>query len=128
MDKKNQIEEMARDFGNPTYCCFADTKSCKECILEGDCIPRKYAEAAYNAGYCKIPEGSVVLTKEEKQKLLHEMYEQGKFDGVVKIAERLKKDCVWRNDFDTEGVAHPYTILELEDLDEICKEIIGDEK
>ena len=69
-----------------------------------------------------------MLTKEEKQKLLHEMYEQGKFDGVVKIAERLKKDCVWRNDFDTEGVAHPYTILELEDLDEICKEIIGDEK
>ena len=55
-----KIEEMARDLGNPTYGCKFDTDCCKECCLDGDCMPQHYAYVAYNAGYRKIPEGAVV--------------------------------------------------------------------
>lgn len=65
MDKQKQIEEMARDFGNAQYRCNEDSPCCKECILNGDCIPYEYARVAYNAGYRKIPEGAVILTKAE---------------------------------------------------------------
>ena len=69
MDKQKQIEEMARDFGNAQYRCYEDSPCCKECILKGDCIPYEYARVAYNAGYRKIPEKAVVLTREEYDKL-----------------------------------------------------------
>ena len=81
--KQKQIEEMARDFGEQKgYGCRAATLSCKECILQGDCMPYSYAEGAYNAGYRKIPEGAVVLTKEEA----------GQVYGTVKAHGKLLKD------------------------------------
>ncbi|MBQ2894962.1 MAG: hypothetical protein IJE92_05535 [Clostridia bacterium] len=47
----------------------------------------KFAEALYNVRYRKVPKNAVVLTKREKQKLLHEMHEQGKFDVIAECAE-----------------------------------------
>lgn len=85
MNKKKQIEEMARDFGEQKgYGCRATTLCCKECILQGDCVPYSYAEGAYNAGYRKLPEGAVVLTKEEFEKLhaLKDDYVKGYEAGV----------------------------------------------
>ena len=70
-------------------------------------------------GYRKIPENAVVLTKEEKSKLLHEMYEQGKFDGVVKFAEKLKEKGTIHTEFDW----NDYLQIDIDDIDEICKEI-----
>ena len=38
----------------------------------------------------ELPKDSVVLTKAEKQKLLHEMYEQGRFDALADIEKEGK--------------------------------------
>ena len=46
-------------------------------------IFKTYAEALVKNNVIQIHEDSVVLTKAEKQKLLHEMYEQGKFDAIA---------------------------------------------
>ena len=65
--------------------------------------------------------------KGQYQVILYENeIEKARKETAEKFAERLKKSCVWRNDFDSEGVAHPYTILDLEELDEIAKEFTGD--
>ena len=45
----------------------------------------KIAEELYKHYQPKLPEDSVVLSKDEKQKLLHGMYEQGKFDALADL-------------------------------------------
>ena len=61
MDKQKKIEEMARSL---TLC---KRNSCVGCGVE--CIENRMAQAIYNAGYRKIPEGAVVLTKAEYNSL-----------------------------------------------------------
>lgn len=56
------------------------------------------------------------LTEEEKRKLLHGMYEQGKFDGVVKFAERVKMAFYYEFD-------ELIPSIMADKIDEICKEI-----
>lgn len=124
MDKQKQIEDMAKIIS-----CDCSIKTMSQCEGFDDCKACR-ATDLYNAGYRKIPEKSVVLTREEKQKLLHEMYEQGKFDGVVKFAQALENrldsiDTILHEDNEEEYLS----ANELGELiDEICKEIIGDEK
>ena len=118
MDNEKQIEEMTQIIDNvQTYGTkwYPDKYEPFDCRIENDDI----AYELYNAGCRKIPEGAVVLTKEEKQKLLHGMYEQGKFDGVVKFAEMVKKRKI---EMGTDG--HSYCMVFVDDIDEICKEII----
>lgn len=65
MDKQKQIEEMAKILletsckGSECENC-AFVKSVKEARETCVCL-----KALYNAGYCKIPENAVVLTREE---------------------------------------------------------------
>lgn len=67
MDKQKQIEEMEIA---KTLCanCRKDGYSCSLYSSDDDwvCVQeRERAEALYNAGYRKIPEGVVILTKAE---------------------------------------------------------------
>lgn len=63
MTKQEQIKEMtkfAKD--NIEYVTLdANSEYATEVIIDYD----RFAEALYNAGYRKVPEGAVVLTKEE---------------------------------------------------------------
>ena len=70
----------------------------KNCLGKGvgDCVDADCnacsALAFYNAGYRKIPEGAVVLTKEEHKSLI---YWEGKFDELIKIVtETTRKKTV----------------------------------
>ena len=47
--------------------------------------PYEVAELIYKAGYRKVDENAVVLTQEEEQDLIHEMYEKGKFDIFIEL-------------------------------------------
>lgn len=38
-----------------------------------------------NLGYRKINDNEIVISKKDKQKLLHEMYEQGRFDALADL-------------------------------------------
>jgi len=74
MDK--QIEEMAKCLDGCPYLCegIGGNKH------NGDL---KIAEYLYNAGYCKIPEGAVVLTDKE-----YKRYER--IEKIIKLAKREK--------------------------------------
>ena len=65
-----------------------------------------------------------VLVKENKQ--LTKELKQLRKETADKFAERLKENTV--DEYDSEGVNHPYVILDYEELDEICKEFTETEK
>lgn len=81
MDKQKQIEEMAEVIENTEWDLyfkdFEDGLNMKEwSIIQ--------AQSLYNAGYRKIPEGGLVLTREEFEKLqaLKDDYVKGYEAGV----------------------------------------------
>lgn len=57
-EKQNPIAEMAKTV------CHLD-RTCDECMTSFECKAMMYAKRFYNAGYRKIPEGAIILTKEE---------------------------------------------------------------
>ena len=71
MTKREQVEEMAKHGcydgcanGLRKFCDEYDGKPCKNMV--------RIAHGLYEQGYRKISQGSVVLTRVEKQKLLKE--------------------------------------------------------
>lgn len=72
MSREEQIEEMTVEFAkincNPKGCynCnLCDEYGSLELSCEDYLYYRTMAETFYNAGYRKIPEGAIILTKEE---------------------------------------------------------------
>lgn len=61
MNKQEQIEEMAKLINSKKIYPCEDDVHCENCF----CADKDTAEKLYNAGYRKIPENAVVLTKEE---------------------------------------------------------------
>lgn len=66
MEREKMIEEMA------THIC--DFGDCKKCVLENKCNYFVMAKRLYSLGYRKIPDGAVVLTREEYEELKHEQH------------------------------------------------------
>ena len=104
------------------------------------------AEALYNAGYRKIPEGAVVLTREEHQKYLafkiiepqvrgcldrerelEKRLETAIKETAEKFAERLKAKLTDIIPFEDYEVADwNYDGMDIENsIDEICEEVKG---
>lgn len=91
MDK--QIEEMAK------VLCINDNFQCNTCPSLNKCFNYSHAKKLYNALYRKIPEGAVVLTREEyeeceKCKDLLKQYVDGELineDIFVQQVEDLKQ-------------------------------------
>ena len=84
MDKQNQIEEIIlvvkEQIANNAVIDFEeDTVSFNG--NDFDHIGEQTAEALYNAGYRKIPEGAVVLTKEAYSEFLEMQRLKKMFDG-----------------------------------------------
>lgn len=77
-DKEKRINEMSRDM------CFIGPCNTKSCYAV-NCETTWFAEKLIDLNYQKVDKDSVVLTKAEKQKLLHEMYEQGRFDALADL-------------------------------------------
>lgn len=70
MTEKEMIEEMAKVMcGNDCEECAKETAQWRGCSLKKakaeECLIKKEAKLLYNAGYRKIPKGSVVLSKEK---------------------------------------------------------------
>ena len=63
MNKQQQIEELAGTICNACKERFEISKKCKN-VIEPCLAAYAHAEALYNAGYRKIPEDSVVLSRE----------------------------------------------------------------
>lgn len=68
MNKEQQIEEIAGTICNACKERFEISKKCKN-VIEPCLAAYAHAESLYNAGYRKLPEDSVVLSREEYDSL-----------------------------------------------------------
>ncbi len=136
MGMQKQIDEMARTFGG----CHI-TPNCKVCCAYSgstDCTNKTSAERLYNAGYRKIPENSVVLTREELNDLEYKAYARGvnsfntlhekqlskvRKETADKFAERLKIRLFEYMDNDVSYDEFCKANIVCGEIDEICKEI-----
>lgn len=91
MTDKQQIEKFATDL-----CKACSLKNCKS--EYPPCVKAQWvSEALYNAGYRKIPENAVVLTREEyewlkdKAKELNDIYSNG-FRTLAEVDELIKQE------------------------------------
>ena len=108
MDKQKQIEEMAK-----TYC--QNGFKCEESCQTNGCRVYEVCVELYNAGYRKIPEGAVVLTREE-----YKRYER--IEKIIKLAKMEKA-----NGYEVKNGKLYYFSnmlggceIEFKDLQEIC--------
>lgn len=91
MNKKKQIEEMAHNL------CLKE-RDCEDCECNGVCLAYSTATIIYNAGYRKIPEGAVVLTKEEQEKRL-----KATEKNIKQLKEENDKLRLENNDIESEN-------------------------
>lgn len=118
MDKQ-MIEEMAKLVQGD----MCGDVPCEECNYHGKMkiLPRYcgvylIAEKLYNAGYRKIPENAVVLTRKEKLKEVNDLVKE----KLKKFAERVKMAFYYEFD-------ELIPSIMADKIDEICKEITDKE-
>ena len=80
------------------------------CVIPYEQETCAYFERKAKTKTVKITENEVVISKEEKQKLLKEMYEQGKFDALA--------------DLDKEGKV----VIGKEEYEKITKELVTEQR
>ena len=107
MDKKQQIEEMARVACEHFDYDMVD-QPCKKCkTYDKHCYTIHQAEILYNAGYRKIDDDCAVITKDELK--------QYKVQAVKEFAEMLKECAKSCKESGYDGINE-------EDIDLILKE------
>ena len=114
--KEKIIEEMAKTL---EFCC--NDKNIENCNSDMSCDYCR-AKHLYNAGYRKIPEGAVVITREEYEKLCDLAYfgngeETIRKETAEKVAEKLKE--IAKDKLELYG----WQMVDIDDIDEICKEL-----
>ena len=117
-EEKQIIEEMAKimdiDCGECYTCEYYESKGINcTCLLQ--------ARELYNAGYRKIPEGAVVLTKEELAQIQSNFFDAGIKHGSKATAEKFAEMAREGAFVDFMGEL----IIRASKIDEICKEITG---
>ena len=119
MDK--QIEEMSKDVEEYVVMFWSND------------LYNETARALYNAGYRKIPEGAVVLTREEEQKYLAYKIIEPQIRGCLdrereleKRLETVRKETAQEFAERLEEVLVNYVPQRL--IDEIVKELTGEEQ
>lgn len=112
MDKQKQIEEMAKVICTHINPC----KNCTEYDF-GYCKFLGWCEKLYNAGYRKISEGVVVLTREEWDKVGIRLV-QARKETAEKFAIKAKESFFGVNCIDSDEWNWYY-----DKLDEICEEL-----
>ena len=112
MDKQKRIEEMAQ-------CKNAFGFICNDCKFINACERYSLAEELYNAGYRKVPEGAVIVSKKVWEEHIENWDKCGKAieervrkETAEKFAERVKEET-----------DHGISALYDSTVDEICKEI-----
>lgn len=130
MDKQigevnEMVEEMAK--GMCEHCIENEEFTCS--IAPQPCVFAKtFAENLYNAGYRKIPENAVVLTKEELAQIQSNFFDAGIKHGGKETAEKFAEMAKELLDKQEKGwSANMIWIITAKDcIDETCKEIKGE--
>ena len=134
MDKQKQIEEMAKlldGYWSTKSKCPFDKKcpylggsvrfTCNDCLR---------AYTIYNAGYRKIPENAVVLTREELER--HKGFSREEVDEISETAIKNSRKETAEKFAERVKMAFYYEFDELipsimaDKIDEICKELVDE--
>ena len=107
----NQIEEMAV-IGCARTPHAHTTEECPKCgFKNGRCNAYRHAEALYNAGYRKIPKDSVVLSREEQERILTATEKRIKelkrqiLQARKETAEKILKDFkLWAREYQNKDI------------------------
>lgn len=107
----NQIEEMAV-IGCARTPQAHTTEECTKCgFKNGRCNAYRHAETLYNAGYRKIPKDSVVLSREEQEKILTatekriEELKRQILQARNETAEKILKDFkLWAREYQNKDI------------------------
>lgn len=104
MTDKQQIEKFATDL------CKACRKSLKTCECKTPCVKTQIvSEALYNAGYRKVPENAVLLTREEHKQMFKDLIASNKVIEAETRKETAKeiiatvKSCMQDFEDDDDG-------------------------
>lgn len=117
MTEQEQIEEMA----NIPHKCIKS--SCEECIKnDRKCADYTRAEAIYNAGYRKADKDSVVLSREEYEKL--KQYEEKVENGACFTQKEWLELCDEEYRRETENLLKVRQLERKETAKEILNELI----
>ena len=136
MNDKKQIEELASLMADCNTTCdecfekFESVTTMKIKEREKHCQVYAYAKRAVEQGYRKIPEGAVVLTKEEcdNKVILNEDHferalnyerEKARKETAKEFAEKLKDRM---NDREYMGIRYKQGVFSDNDIDELLKE------
>ena len=71
-------------------CPYGEPMNCQACLTAKNIIDANYRKVDENHIVIPLDGSKMVIPRKDKQKLLHEMYEQGKFDAIAEIAEGEK--------------------------------------
>ena len=91
MDKQKQIEEL-RDKICSVLFIKSDQPNCSDCYFSGDCVYKDLAEELLKYYQPKIPEGAVVISKEQNENwlsFLEQNIEKARKEAVEKFVELL---------------------------------------
>lgn len=114
-DKEKRINEMSRDM------CFVNSCNTKSCYAV-NCETTWLAEKLIDLNYQKVDKDSVVITRAEKEKLLHKMYEQ----GVEEFADFIKSQMGIERDY--MGIKYKQGIFSDYDIDDLVKQFNNRDK
>ena len=117
--KKDMIEEMAEILG---YSC--GSKSMDDCNEFDDCDECR-ATDFYNAGYRKIPEGAVVLTRDEweKYQITQRDWNAIYYDGIDKARKETAREFA---SFVKSKLFDLGNIVNERDIDDMLKEFFNE--
>ena len=126
----NQIEEMAV-IGCARTPQAHTTEECTKCgFKNGRCNAYRHAEALYNAGYRKISEDSVVLSREEYERL-NECYKVRAFnklraenkqlkDRIAELEKEIEENAFYSKGY-ADGIKNTYEVVIPEKLKKFAK-------
>ena len=126
-DKEKQIEEMAQ-----TMCEFSHSSGKCDCVnsFAPNCTWKNMATSVYNAGYRKLPEDSVVLTREEYERLNKKIYDFGmeielnlnQIASLEREVDHFKSHCDFMEDKKDEWLAKYEKVCK--QLTQVCKKTV----
>lgn len=92
IEHRKQIGDLTKimlDYGR-SMCDINSAIADQQFVEQFVIVFRGYAERIFDAGYRRISKNEVVMTKDEKIRLLKEMYEQGRFDAIADLDKEGK--------------------------------------
>ena len=105
--EEKMIEEMAKCYKCKPYLYEGDVRNCQYLRVGKMCDRYKIAKDLYNEGYRKIPEGAVVLTREEQERIEQRVSAlEKRAEGLKQVRKETAREVLDKVDYESNGQTH----------------------